>query len=97
MDRVLFAHQSVRFIIGITFATGGWCLWTHLHHAAIGAVQLASADMELRVRAKLGLSPEQGANWTHKHSDFSPLVRMLVRDADSSPEVLGKGHNEPVL
>ena len=64
---------------------------------AVGALQLASVNMELRVRAKLGLSPDQDASWTYKRSDFSPLVRMLIRDADSSPQVLGKGHNEAVL
>ena len=53
--------------------------------------------MELRVRAKLGLSPDLDFSWTWKRSDFSPLVRLLVRDDDSSPETLGKGRNETVL
>lgn len=59
-------------------------------------LQLASADMELRMRAKLGVAPEQEVTWTYRPSAFSPLVRELVRDADSSSEVLGQGHNEPV-
>ena len=48
------------------------------------------------MRAKRGLAPDQ-EGWTYQPSDFSPPVRVLVRDAGLSPEVLGKGHNEAVL
>lgn len=52
-------------------------------------MQMVSADMEVRVRAKLGLAPDQPATWTYQPSDFSPAVRQLVMDGNKA--VLGQG------
>lgn len=52
-------------------------------------VQMASADMEMRLRTKLGLAPDQKASWTYQPSDFSPAVRQLVMHGDKA--VLGQG------
>ena len=57
-------------------------------------LQMASPDMEMRVRAKLGLAADQQVNWSYKTSDFSPTVRQLTLRDDSA--VLGKGINGQV-
>ena len=57
---------------------------------------MASADMEHRVRKKLGMSPEQEVEWNYKPADFSPAVRVLVRDGDESLGILGAGRSGDV-
>ena len=42
-------------------------------------MQLASDDMEHKMRAELGLNPDQEVVWDWKVSDFSPMVRQLVK------------------
>lgn len=50
---------------------------------------MASGDMEMRVRAKLGLPPDQQVEWKYKPTDFSPAVRLLDTLGDKA--VLGEG------
>ena len=54
-------------------------------------LQMASQDMEMRVRTKLGLTPDQQQEWCYKPCDFNYAVRQL--DVDGDKAVLGKGIN----
>ena len=56
-------------------------------------LQLASDDMEHKVRAKLGLNPHQEVVWNWAVSDFSPMVRQLVKGSEDG---LGAGINGTV-
>lgn len=69
-----------------------YCQWNQVRCDA--AVQMASGDMEMRMRAKRGLAPDQDATWTYQPSEFSPAVRVLVTDAEQT--VLGQGINGTV-
>lgn len=56
---------------------------------SVDVVQMASGDMEMRVRAELGLPSNQQVEWSYKSSDFSPAVRQL--DIDGDQAVLEEG------
>ena len=56
-----------------------------------GVVQMASDDLEMRVRAKLELPPDQQLEWCYTATDFSPVVRHLIVDG-RNPVLLGQGN-----
>lgn len=59
-------------------------------------LQMASSDMEQRVRRRLGVPADQPMEFYYQPCTFSPMVRQLVMGNNKGLGVLGSGINGDV-
>ena len=56
-------------------------------------LQLASPEMEQRLRSMLQTPPDQGVVWVWKRPAYSPRVRLLEEINGAEMGLLGQGAN----
>lgn len=67
-----------------------------LHCKVEVVLQMASGDMEVRVKSKFGVAADQPIEWHYKPCTFSPVVRKLILGSDETLGILGSRVNGDV-